>query len=105
MLVNPGIDSSLPEEKWKDLADRIEAIVTGQNPLFACTREIGEFGVRHARRSQDRFELFHKKSMMPFISRTIRAKPSRRLVTICSASTTPHRLVRRLLYSVLFPGS
>jgi transposase len=34
MLLNLGTDFGVPEEKWKDLANRIEEMVTGQRPLF-----------------------------------------------------------------------
>jgi transposase len=35
MLLNLGTDFGVPEEKWKDLANRIEEMVTGQRPLFS----------------------------------------------------------------------
>ena len=34
MVANLGADFNVPEEKWKDLANRIEQIVTGQSSLF-----------------------------------------------------------------------
>jgi transposase len=34
MLLNLGTDFSVPEGEWKDLANRIEEMVTGQRPLF-----------------------------------------------------------------------
>jgi transposase len=34
MLLNLGTDFSVPEGAWKDLANRIEEMVTGQRPLF-----------------------------------------------------------------------
>ena len=33
-LLNLGTDFELPEERWKELADRIESIVTARGPLF-----------------------------------------------------------------------
>lgn len=49
MILNLGADFTVPEEKWKDLANRIEEIITGQNPLFACPEEIEEFAIRYAK--------------------------------------------------------
>ena len=49
MLLNLGKDFPVPEERWKDLANRIEEIVTGQNPLFAYPKEIEERAVGYAR--------------------------------------------------------
>jgi transposase len=49
MLLNLGKDFPVPEEKWKDLANRIEEIVTGQSPLFAYPKEIEERAVGYAR--------------------------------------------------------
>jgi len=40
MLLNLGTDFAVPEEKWKDLANRIEEIVTGQNQVFPCAEKI-----------------------------------------------------------------
>jgi len=40
MVLNLGTDFSLPEEHWKDLANRIEEIVTGQHPLFSYPEEV-----------------------------------------------------------------
>ena len=34
MILNLGADFNVPEEKWKDLSNCIEQIVTGQTPLF-----------------------------------------------------------------------
>ena len=33
-LLNLGADFELPEERWKELANRIESIVRGREPLF-----------------------------------------------------------------------
>ncbi len=49
MLLNLGTDFSVPEEKWKDLANRIEEIVTGQGPLFPRPGEIEGLAARYAR--------------------------------------------------------
>jgi len=50
MLLNLGADFSLPEEKWKDLANRIEEILTGQDPLLPYTQEIETLAARYARK-------------------------------------------------------
>ena len=49
MILNLGTNFSVPEEKWKDLANRIEEIVTGQDPLFSCPEEIEESAARYAK--------------------------------------------------------
>jgi hypothetical protein len=49
-LLNLGRKFSLPEEKWKDLANRIEEIVTGQTPLFESDPEIEALAIRYARK-------------------------------------------------------
>ena len=53
MLLNLGTDFLLPEERWKDLANRIEEIVTGQNALFAYPVEIETLAARYARKVID----------------------------------------------------
>ena len=53
MLLNLGTGFSLPEDRWKDLANRIEAIVTGQDALFASPEEIETLAVRYARKVID----------------------------------------------------
>src|SRR3990172_1366830 len=50
MLLNLGKDFTLPEEKWKDLANRIEEIITGQECLFAYPEEIETLARRYARK-------------------------------------------------------
>ncbi len=50
MLLNLGTDFTFPEEKWKDLADRIEGIITGQYPLFPYPEEIETLAHRYARK-------------------------------------------------------
>lgn len=49
-LLNLGADFTFPEEKWKDLANRIEGIITGQDPLFAYPEEIETLARRYARK-------------------------------------------------------
>ncbi|MEN6433077.1 MAG: hypothetical protein ABFD06_09440, partial [Smithella sp.] len=44
-----GSEFSLPEEQWKDLANRIEEIVTGQSPLFIYSTEVENLANRYAR--------------------------------------------------------
>ena len=39
MLLNLGAGFTFPEEKWKDLANRIEGIITGKDSLFAYPEE------------------------------------------------------------------
>jgi len=50
MVLNLGTDFSLPEEHWKDLANRIEEIVTGQRPLFTFPEEVESLAELYARR-------------------------------------------------------
>ena len=50
MLLNLGTGFTLPEEKWKDLANRIEEIITGQECLFAYPEEIETLARRYARK-------------------------------------------------------
>jgi transposase len=50
MVLNLGTDFSLPEEHWKDLANRIEEIVTGQHPLFTYPEELENLAELYARR-------------------------------------------------------
>jgi len=50
MLLNLGTGFTLPEEKWKDLANRIEEIVTGQECLFAYPEEIETLARCYARK-------------------------------------------------------
>ena len=39
-ILNLGTDFNLPKEKWKDFANRVEEIITGQNSLFDYPLEI-----------------------------------------------------------------
>jgi transposase len=50
MLLNLGADFTVPEEKWKDLANRIEQIATGQTPLFLPKADIEEIALLYAKR-------------------------------------------------------
>ena len=50
MLLNLGADFTFPEEKWKDLANRIEGIITGQDSLFTYQEEIETLARRYARK-------------------------------------------------------
>jgi transposase len=50
MVLNLGTDFSLPEEHWKDLANRIEEIVTGQHHLFTYPDEVESYAELYARR-------------------------------------------------------
>lgn len=49
MLLNLGTDFSLPQQQWKELANRIEEIVTGQDALFAYPADIETLATRYAR--------------------------------------------------------
>jgi transposase len=49
MLLNLGTGFTLPERQWKDLANRIEEIVTGQSRFFPCGEELEELAARYAR--------------------------------------------------------
>jgi len=50
MVLNLGADFNVPEEKWKDLANRIEQITTGQSPLFPPPTDIEETALLYAKR-------------------------------------------------------
>jgi transposase len=49
-VLNLGKNFSLANEKWKELADRIEAIISGQQNLFPVSEEIEQLARRYARR-------------------------------------------------------
>jgi len=49
-LLNLGADFNFPEEKWKDLANRIEEIITGQQRLFAYPEEVESLAHSYARK-------------------------------------------------------
>ncbi len=48
-ILNLGVDFNLPKEQWKDLANCIEAIITGQKLLFEYPKEINISAQRYAR--------------------------------------------------------
>jgi hypothetical protein len=50
MVLNLGTDFSVAEEHWKDLANRIEEIVTRQQPLFTYAEEVEHFAEVYARK-------------------------------------------------------
>jgi len=50
MVLNLGAGFTLAEEKWKDLANRIENIITGQECFFPCSEEIETLARRYARK-------------------------------------------------------
>jgi len=49
-ILNIGKDFSLPKEKWKELADCIEAIISSQQNLFPVPEEIAQLARRYARK-------------------------------------------------------
>lgn len=49
-LLNLGTALNLPKEKWKEFADRIEEIITGQAPLFDYPEEIETLARKCARK-------------------------------------------------------
>jgi transposase len=49
-VLNIGKDFNFPKEKWKELADRIEAIISGQYNLFPVAEETEQLAQRYARR-------------------------------------------------------
>lgn len=49
-VLNIGTDFTLPIEKWKELADRIEAIISGQYNFFPVPEEIEQLAKRYARK-------------------------------------------------------
>jgi transposase len=53
MLLNLGVDFSLPKDQWKDLANRIEQILTGQEPLIPYPQEIETLAASYARKLID----------------------------------------------------
>jgi len=62
VLLNLGTDFNLPKEQWKDLANRIEEIITGQSSIFTYPKEIEELAQRYARRVIRRENLVQKVS-------------------------------------------
>jgi hypothetical protein len=53
MLLNLGTGFTLAEERWKDLANRIEEIVTGQDTLWVYPEEVETLAIRYARKVID----------------------------------------------------
>jgi transposase len=53
MLLNLGTGFTLAEERWKDLANRIEEIVTGQDSLWVYPEEVEALAIRYARKVID----------------------------------------------------
>lgn len=49
-ILNLGTDFDLPEAKWKDLANRIEEIITRQEAMFPCAQEIERLARKYVRR-------------------------------------------------------
>jgi len=45
-VLNLGAGFSLPEEKWKELANRIEEIITRQDSLFPCSADVERYARR-----------------------------------------------------------
>ena len=48
-ILNLGVDFELPKEQWKDLANCIEGIITGQKPLFDYSRKIKDLASKYAK--------------------------------------------------------
>jgi transposase len=48
-VLNLGSDFNLPQEQWKELADRIEQIISGQTCLFPVPEPIEQAASRYAR--------------------------------------------------------
>lgn len=49
VVLNLGADFDLPKDQWKDLANCIEGILTGQSSLIVYPREVRSLGSRYAR--------------------------------------------------------
>lgn len=49
-ILNLGVDFDLPKEQWKDLANCIEGIITGQRPVFDYPKEVSRLARRYAKR-------------------------------------------------------
>jgi len=50
VILNLGVAFDLPREQWKDLANCIEEIITGQKPLIDYPRAIRNLASRYARK-------------------------------------------------------
>ena len=49
-VLNLGVDFDLPEAQWKDLVNRIEEIITRQEPLFTYAPEVERLARKYVRR-------------------------------------------------------
>jgi transposase len=49
-VLNLGVDFDLPEAQWKDLANRIEEIITRQEPIFTYAPEVERLARKYVRR-------------------------------------------------------
>lgn len=49
-VLNLGVDFSVPEAQWKELANRIEEIITRQECLFPCSADIDKIARTYAHR-------------------------------------------------------
>lgn len=49
-ILNLGAHFSLPKENWQELANRIEAIISGQKDLFPVSEEIEQYAQMYAQR-------------------------------------------------------
>lgn len=49
-ILNLGTDFELPQEQWKELANRIEEIITGQLCLLEYPKEIESLAIKYARK-------------------------------------------------------
>lgn len=50
MILNLGHDLPLPQDQWKELANRIETIISGQPDLFPVSDEIEKLAQKYARK-------------------------------------------------------
>ena len=48
-ILNLGVDFDLPKDQWKELANCIEGIITGQKPLFDYSRKIQSLASKYAK--------------------------------------------------------
>jgi transposase len=48
-ILNLGVDFELPKQQWKDLANCIEGIITGQKSLFDYSRKIQDLASKYAK--------------------------------------------------------
>lgn len=51
VILNLGTELPLPEKDWKDLANRIEELITGQGSLFAYPEEIEQYARLYAKKA------------------------------------------------------